>query len=46
MIAYNMSLNSIIACVVGTFIFDFDKYWQTVFDLMELNISPTFNELL
>ena len=27
-------------------VFVFDKYWQAVFDLVDINISPTFKKLL
>ena len=40
------SLNSRVSCVVGISILEFDKYCQTVFDFMELNISPTFKKFL
>ena len=32
--------------VVGISIFGFNKYWQTVFNLIELNMSPNFKQLL
>ena len=40
--AHSMNLKNRIFCVVGISIFRFKKYWQTVFNLMELNMSPTF----
>ena len=40
------SLNSRISCVVGITIFGFDNYWQTLFDFMGINASPTFKQLL
>ena len=43
---HNMSLNNRISCVVVISIFGFKKYWKTVFNLMELNMSPTFKQLL
>ena len=45
-IAHIMSLNNRILCVVGIYILGFKKYWQIVFNLMELNISPTFKQFL
>ena len=36
--AYSMSL------VISIFIFK--KYWQIIFNFMELNMSPTFKQLL
>ena len=42
--AHRMSLNNRISCVVGISIFGFKKYWQKVFNLMELNMSPTFKQ--
>ena len=41
-----MSLNNRISCVVVISIFGFNKYWHTVFNLMELNMSPTFKQFL
>ena len=41
-----MILNNRISCVVGISIFGFKKYWQTVFNLMELNMSPTSKQFL
>ena len=43
---YIMSLNNRISCVVGISIFGFNKCWQTVFILMDLNIIPTFKQFL
>ena len=45
-ISYSMRLNSKISCVVIISIFGFKKYWQTVFNFMELDMSPTFKQLL
>ena len=44
--AYIMSLNNRICRVVGICIIGFKKYWQTVFNLMGINISPTFKQSL
>ena len=44
--AHIMSLNSGTSCVMGIYIFRFKKYWQTVFNLLELNMSPTFKQYL
>ena len=44
--AHSMDLNNIISCVVGISIFGFKKYWQTVFNLNELKMSPTFKLFL
>ena len=41
-----MSLNSRISCLMRISVFVFDKYWQAVFDLVDINISPTFKKLL
>ena len=41
-----MSLNNRISYVVGISIFGFKKYCQTFFNLMELNMIPTFKKLL
>ena len=38
----SMSLNIKISCVVGIYVFRFEKYWKKVFDLMGLNINPAF----
>ena len=43
---HNMVLNNRISCVVRISIFEFNKYWQTVFNSMELNMSPTFKQFL
>ena len=43
---HSMSLNNMISCVVGISIFGFRKYWQRVFILMELSMSPTFKKFL
>ena len=44
--AHIMSINIRISFVVGISIFSFNKYCQTVFYLMELNIIPTLKQLL
>ena len=46
MIAHRMSLNNKISCVVGISIFVFKKYWKRVFALMEIQTTPTFEQLL
>ena len=40
------SLNNIIYFVVGISIFGFKKYWHTVFNFKDLNMSSTFKHLL
>ena len=45
-VTHSMSLNSILFCVCGTSTFRFEKYFQTVFELMELNITPTFKKMV
>ena len=44
--AYSMILNNRISCVVGISILGFKKYWQIVFNLMDLNMSPTFKQFV
>ena len=44
--AHSMSLNNRILCILGISIFGFKKYQQRVFNLMELNIIPTFKHFL
>ena len=44
--AYSMSLNNRISCVVGIFIFGFKTYWKQVFDLMEIQTSSMFEQFL
>ena len=39
-------LNNRISYVVGISIFRFKKYWKIVFNLTELNMSPTFKKFL
>ena len=41
-----MSLNSRIFFVVGLSVFVFDRHLQVVFDLVDLNISQTFKQLV
>ena len=43
---YSLILNSGISCEGGIPIFGFDKYHKKVFDLMEINMIPTFEQLL
>ena len=38
---HRTSLNNRICCVVEISIFRLKKYWHTVYNLMELNVSPT-----
>ena len=40
-----MGLKNRISCVVVTSIFGFKKYWHKVFNLMELNMSPSSKQL-
>ena len=44
--ANSMRLNNRISCVVGISIFRFEKYWQRVFNLMEIKTTPTFEQFL
>ena len=44
--AHSMSLNNRISCVVGISIFGFKTYWKQVFDLMEIQTTPTFKQFL
>ena len=44
--AHSMILNNRILCLVGISIFGFKKYWQTVSNLMELNMIPTSKQFL
>ena len=44
--AHIMSLNSRISCVARVSIFVFYRYWPEVFDLVDLNIRPTFKQSL
>ena len=43
---HSMKLNNTIICVVGISVFGFKKYWQRFFNFMELNMSPTFKQIL
>ena len=43
--AHIISLNNRISCLVVIYIFRFKKYWQTVFNLMEINMIPTSKQL-
>ena len=40
-----MSLTSRIYCVMGIYIFWFEKYWHIVFDFINLDMGPTFKKL-
>ena len=44
--AHSMSLNNMISCVVGIFIFGFKTYWKQVFGLMEIQTTQTFKQFL
>ena len=44
--AHSMILNIKTFYVVGIYTFGFHKYCQTVFDFMDIYISPTFKQLL
>ena len=44
MMAHIMILNYRILRVVGISIFGFKKYWQIVFNLMEIRTIPTFKQ--
>ena len=44
--AHNMSLNNRISFVVGISIFGFKTYWKQVFDLMDIQTTQTFEQLL
>ena len=46
MMAYIMSLNNRISCVVGISIFGFKTYWKRVFTLMEIQKTSTFEQFL
>ena len=43
--AHITSLNNMISCVVGISIFGFRTYWKQVFDLTEIQTTPTFEQL-
>ena len=43
---HSMSLNNRISCVVGISIFRFNTYWKQMFALMEIQTTPTFEQLL
>ena len=45
-IAHITSPNNRILCIVGISIFGFKKYWQVFFNLIGINISPTFKQFL
>ena len=44
--AHSMSLNNRISCVVGISIFRFKTYWKQVFNLMEIQTTSTFKQIL
>ena len=44
--AHSMILNNRISCVVGISIFGFKTYWKQVFDLMKIQTTQTFEQLL
>ena len=39
-------LNNMISCVSVISILGFNKYWQTVLNLMEINMNPIFKQFL
>ena len=41
-----MIQNSRVYCLMRIYIFGFDKYWQTVFAFMDLDMIPTSKQLL
>ena len=43
---HRMILNNRISCVVGISIFGFNTYWKQVFNLMEVQTTPTFEQFL
>ena len=44
--AYSMSLNNRISCVVGISISGFKTYWKQVFDFVEIQTTQTFEHFL
>ena len=44
--AYSISLNNRISCVVGIYIFGFKTYRKQVFNLMEIQTTQTFKQFL
>ena len=44
--AHRTSLNNRIYCVVGMSIFGFKTYWKQVFDLIEIQTTPKFEQFL
>ena len=44
--AHSMSLNNRILCIVGISIFGFKKYWEHVFNLMDIKTKPTLTDFL
>ena len=46
MMVRSMSLNNSISCMLIISIFGFKKYWQTVFNLMDINMIPKFKQFL
>ena len=44
--SHTMSLNNIISCVVGISIFGFKTYWKQVFNLMQIQTTPIFEQFL
>ena len=41
-----MSRKNRISCLVGIYIFGFKTYWKQVFNLMEIQTTPTFKQFL
>ena len=46
MMSHTMSLNNRISCIVGISIFGFKKYWEQVFNLMDIKKTPTLTDFL
>ena len=46
MMPHSMSLKNRILCVVGIYISGFKTYWKQVFNVMEIQTTQTFEQLL
>ena len=44
--AYSMTLNNRISCIVGISVFRFKTYWEQVFNLMDIKTTPTLTDFL
>ena len=44
--AHSMTLNNRISCIVGISIFEFNTYWEQVFNLMDIKTTPTLTDFL